>query len=418
MDIQRSTGNRKGRRRLALIGVGAAVLAMLGITAFKFGSGTRTVDADLVWSGEVTRGEFIHEVTAAGALVATDIRVVANRNDGVVERVLVHPGQVVQPQDVLLELSSSTLPDELLKMQSALEAAEADARVQRAKADDELLGLQVTLAGYEAEYNAAQYEADAKQKIYDKYRVMSELEVRNVVAQAEQRKRRLEAGKTQLARYPLTRAAQEEGAAAKLNQQRREISRLEKQIADLKVTAGFSGVVQSVDVEVGKRVTAGAQVARVVNPSSLVARVRVSERDAALVVIGQVATLETGRRTLSGKVIRVEPTVQDRLVTVDIELDGSERDGMRPDLTVTAHIEIERAADALVLDRPAALRDEQKSLRLFRLEKGGKLAKLVDVQIGRISSRHIEITRGLGAGDKVILADMSEWADQSQIAIR
>jgi multidrug efflux pump subunit AcrA (membrane-fusion protein) len=155
-----------------------------------------------------------------------------------------------------------------------------------------------------------------------------------------------------------------------------------------------------------------------VNPSSLVARVRVSERDAALVVIGQVATLETGRRTLSGKVIRVEPTVQDRLVTVDIELDGSERDGMRPDLTVTAHIEIERAADALVLDRPAALRDEQKSLRLFRLEKGGKLAKLVDVQIGRISSRHIEITRGLGAGDKVILADMSEWADQSQIAIR
>ena len=393
----------------------SAILVLVGV-AFRVAGRPAGVEADLAWSGEVKRGEFVYEVTAAGSLIAPEIRTVTNRSVGVVERVPVLPGHVVAADDVLVELSSPTLGDELQKARSALDGAEADYRLQRVNAENEYLNQQVTLAGIESEFTTAQFEADAKKKLAAS-RIVSELDMRSAVLKAEQQKRRLDAARAQVERQPKTRAAQEAAATARLRQQRRDVSRLQKQIDDLKVRAGFAGVVQTVDVEVGKRIDVGTQIARVVNPQNLIARVKVSERDAALVQVGQETRLEMGRRTITGKVTRVEPTVQDRLVTVDVALNGDDRTGLRPDLSVTARIEIARVADTLVLDRPAALPDDQTHVRLFRMEGGGH-ARRTEVEIGRMSARQVEIVRGLKAGDKVILADMTEWADEPEIRIR
>ena len=417
MDVQRSGVRKRKYTRQLQAGAATVVVLVLGWLAFSLTGRPPAVDAELVWSGEVKRGEFIHEVTGAGTLVALEIRTVTNRSDGVVERVLVLPGHQVGANDVLVELSSSTLPDDLAKARAALDQAEAQDKLDHAKAEDDYLNQQVQVAGIESDYTAAKYELDAQKKL-EGLHVVSDLEMKKSEMQAEQQKRRLDAARAQLERYPATRKAQDAAAAAKLSQQRREVARLAQQIADLKVRAGFAGVVQTVDVEAGKRVATGTQIARVVNPGNLIARVKVSERDAALVQVGQAARLEMGRQTLTGKVTRVEPTVQDRLVTMDIELDGKDHEGLRPDLSVTARIEIARVPDTLVVDRPAALRDDQDKMKLFLLEGGGSRARSVEVQIGRKSARAIEIVRGFEAGDRVILADMTEWADEPEIRIR
>lgn len=416
MDIQRPGGRQRRHRKLVL--AAAVGVAALLLVAFAFAVAGRPpgVDGSLVWSGEVQQAGFIHEITAAGSLYAPELRSVTNRSEGIVELVHVLPGHVVQPDDVLLELSSTTLRDELLKTRSSLDAAEAEEQLRQAKAEEEFLNLQVNLAGIETDYKDAQFQNEAQQKLLE-VSATSELEVRRAAMRVEQEKRRFDAARAQFEHYPRTRAAQDAAATAKLTQQRRDVARLEEQVADLKVRAGLSGVVQSVQVEAGKRVGAGTEVARIVNAGNLIARVRVSERDAALVEVGQPARLEIGRQTLQGTVTRVEPTVQDRLVVVDIALDGEGHQGLRPDLSVTARIEIARVADALVLDRPAALRDDAKSVRLFRMD-GNDRATRVDVEVGRLSTRQIEIRSGLKAGDRVILADMTEWAEEPRIRIR
>src|SRR5262245_28067619 len=158
MDVQRSGVRKRQYRRHLLVGAAGLGLLLLGWAAFSLAGRAPGLDAALVWSGEVKSGEFIHEVTAAGALTAPEIRTVTNRSDGIVERVLVLAGQVVHPQDVLVELSSTTLPNELLKARSALDAAESDVRLERAKADDDYLNQQANFAGIEADYKTAQFE--------------------------------------------------------------------------------------------------------------------------------------------------------------------------------------------------------------------------------------------------------------------
>lgn len=419
MDIQRS-GARERRqvKRTVVIAAAAIGALLLAVSAVSVARRPPGVDAALIWSAEARAGEFIHEVTAAGSLYAPEVRSVTNRSDGIVEAVHVLPGHAVGPDDLLLELSSVTLVDELQKAQSALAAAEAEELLRQAKAEEELLNLQVTVAGVEADLKDAEFQNEAQQRLLD-VRATSELDVRRAATKVEQERRRYEAARAQLNHYPKMRAAQDASALAKLSQQRRDVARMREQVAELKVRAGFSGVVQNVEVQAGKRLAAGTEVARIVNADNLIARVGVSERDAALVQVGQPARLEMGRKTLNGQVTRVEPAVnQQRLVTVDIALEGEGHDGLRPDLSVTARIEISRVPDTLVLERPAALREDTKSVRLFRVNPDGDRARRVDVTIARTSPKQVEIASGLEAGDRVIIADMTDWMDEPLIRIR
>jgi multidrug efflux pump subunit AcrA (membrane-fusion protein) len=176
--------------------------------------------------------------------------------------------------------------------------------------------------------------------------------------------------------------------------------------------------VQEIEPKEGERLSAGSEVAKIVNPDNLIARVRVSERDAQRVEIGQLVRLEMAREVLEGRVTRIDPTVRERLVAVDVELVGEPRRELRPDTSVTARIVLERVPDTVLLDRPTGLRDEQETVELFRLIDGGKRAERVTVEVGRASSQEVEILSGLKPGDEVILADMSDVADEPVVRIR
>ncbi|HUF73766.1 MAG TPA: HlyD family efflux transporter periplasmic adaptor subunit [Gammaproteobacteria bacterium] len=414
MDIQRPATNKRRNRRIA--GIGAAVLALVALTVLAVSLARRPpgVDGDALWSARVTQGEFVHEVSANGTLVAPEIRAITNRSDGVVERIVVLPGHVVEPDDVLVELSSPQIQNDLEDVGFELEAAEAEERLRQAQGEDKLLDMRASMASAEAEYTSARLESDAKAALGDD---ASALEIEQARIRAEQLLERLEAERAKLARQPETRAAEDAAAEAKLAQQRQKVMRLQRQADDLFVRAGMSGVVQEINVEAGERASAGTDIARIVNPRLLIARVRVSERDEPRVEIGQPVRLEIGRETLEGRVSRIDPTVRDRLVTLDVELVGEPKTALRPDTSVTARIELDRVPDTLLLDRPVQLRDEDETVALFRRIDGDR-AERVTVAVGRASPRQIEIVDGLEPGDDVILADMSEWVDEPLVRIR
>src|SRR5690606_42150976 len=125
-------------------------------------------------------------------------------------------------------------------------------------------------------------------------------------------------GGAHLASYAGYRNAQGAARRSKVSQLRDKVARLETRVTDLAVRAGMHGVVQEVDAKEGERLSAGHAVARIVNPDRLIARIGVSERDAALVENGLPVRLELGRDVVAGHVTRIDPTVRDRLVTVDV----------------------------------------------------------------------------------------------------
>jgi HlyD family secretion protein len=191
----------------------------------------------------------------------------------------------------------------------------------------------------------------------------------------------------------------------------------QSKLARLNVRAGIHGVLQQMEVEVGQLVTPGTILARVVDPKRLKAELRISETQAKDVMIGQRATIDTRSEILEGEVIRVDPTVLNGTVTIDVRLAGELPAYLRPDLSVDGRVILDHREDVLKVSRPVyAQRDS--TISLFKMEPDGIHASRARVSIGQTSVNEIEILDGLQAGDQVILSDMSAWDDYDRIRLQ
>ncbi len=120
---------------------------------------------------------------------------------------------------------------------------------------------------------------------------------------------------------------------------------------------------------------------------------------------------------MAGHVTRINPAVQNGTVTVDITFDQPPPPGARADQSVEGTIEIGRAADTLYVERPA-LAIDNATIGIFRIPPGSDEAVRVPVDFGAGSANQIEIRRGLAAGDRVILSDMSQWQATDRVRLR
>jgi HlyD family secretion protein len=157
--------------------------------------------------------------------------------------------------------------------------------------------------------------------------------------------------------------------------------------------------------------------ARVAEPTRLEAEVRVPATRARDVRTGLAVSVDTRNGLVGGTVTRVDPSVREGTVTVEVRLDGDLPEGARPDLAVDGTIEIERLDDVLYVGRPVQSQ-ERATVGLYRLEPDGDHAHRVQVELGRASVDTIEILRGLEEGDQVILSDSSRWDDHDRIRLR
>jgi RND family efflux transporter MFP subunit len=198
-------------------------------------------------------------------------------------------------------------------------------------------------------------------------------------------------------------------------EQLRALSALRKKRLDsLKVRAGINGVLQEVPVQVGQRVTPGANLARVAEPGKLKAELRVPETQAKDIQIGQPAQIDTHNGLIKGEVMRVDPAVQNGTVTVDVKLLDELPRGARPELSVDGTINLDELKNVLYVGRPAT-GTERTTVTMFKLDPDGKGAARVQVQLGRSSVNAIEIINGLKEGDQVVLSDMSRFETADRV---
>lgn len=117
-----------------------------------------------------------------------------------------------------------------------------------------------------------------------------------------------------------------------------------------------------------------------------------------------------------GKVIRIDPSVQNGTRTVDVALIGELPPGAVPDLSVDGTIDLERLANVLLVGRPVS-GQEKSTVGMFKLQSDGKTASRVQVTLGRSSVNTVEILDGLKDGEQVILSDMSRWDQYNRIRL-
>jgi HlyD family secretion protein len=179
----------------------------------------------------------------------------------------------------------------------------------------------------------------------------------------------------------------------------------EDDLAHMRVTAPYDGVIAQRLVEVGESVIPGQPVIEIVAPDSLYVSARIDEVDIGRVRSGLPArvTLDPYRgETWSGRVSRVFPVVDDRLeqnrtLTVEVDIDlAPGRPQPLPGTSADIVIVLDRREDVLRVPTFAVI----EGRRVLIIENGKAVAR--DVGVGLRNWEWIEIVSGLDAGTAVI----------------
>jgi HlyD family secretion protein len=407
VDIARPDQRRKKRIRQAswaTASLVAILLITLGVSRLK--PAAPSVDRATVWVDTVKRGPMVRQVRGTGTLVPEDTRWIPALTDGRVERIVLRPGAVVEARSVILELSNPELEQGAIDAELQLKGAEAVLTNRRVELQSQLLTQRASAATVESEYRQARLQAEADAELA-KDGLTSTLTMKISASRADDLEHRWKIEQQRL-------AMAEQALRSQLAVQEAEVDRLRTvhqlrrtQLDNLRVRAGFAGVLQAVPVEVGARVAPGTNLARVADPARLKAELRIAETQAKDIAIGQVAAVDTRNGVVEGRVARIDPAATAGTVTVDIELLGTLPRGARPDLTVDGTVELERLDNVVYVGRPA-FGQEQSTVGLFKLDQQGG-AERTQVRLGRSSVNTIEILEGLAPGDQVVLSDMSAW---------
>ena len=418
MDIKRPPKSKlkKKIRTALMIVVGLAAIGGITYGLTKLKPAAPPLDPSTAVIDTVKRGEMVRDVRGNGTLVPQVTRWVPAPADGRVENILLQAGVEVSPETVIVELSNPQLEQQATDAEFQVKAAEADEQNLRVKLESDTMTQKAAIATINAQYSQAKLQLDADEGLA-KQGYLPELQLKISRVAVQDLANRLKVDQERLAVNSKSTNAQLNAAASRLNQLRAMSKLRRDQVDALKVRAGTAGVLQQVSVQVGQQVTPGLNIARVADPASLKAVLRVAETQIKDVRVGQPVLVDTRNGVIQGTVARIDPAAREGTFDVDASLIGPLPPSARPDLSVDGTIELERLKDVLKVGRPAFGQANQ-TIGMFVLTPDGSEAVRTKVTLGRNSVSTVEILDGLKEGDKVIISDTSALDSYNRIRLR
>ncbi len=407
VDIARPSQARKKRIRRILY-ISAAGVVVLGISygVSRLKPAAPTVDRAVVWIDTVKRGDFTRQVRGSGVLTPEDIRWIPAQTKGRVEDIVLRPGAQVKPDTIILILDDPDVKQGVRDAELGYQAAKAAYDNRKADLQSALLAQEAATATVESQYKQAALELEANEQLA-KDGLVSDLQLKQKRSAADDLKNRFAAEQNRL---KITREGMTQQIApqeADVNQKKAAWDLKRKQLEDMKVKAGMSGILQLVPVERGQQVGPGDKLARVADPTNLKAELRIAETQTKDIHLGQYAEVDTRNGIVKGHVSRIDPASSGGTVGVDVIMDGPLPPGSRPDLSVDGTIELQKLVNVVSVGRPA-FGQENSTVTIFKVQPNGE-ATATKVKLGVASVNTIQVLEGLNPGDQVILSDMSQY---------
>jgi HlyD family secretion protein len=385
------------RRRGFLIGAPLAAIAVVLATLPMRGGNTASHT-----EVPVVLGPLEAPVSGFGTLIPRVERLYSAPATARVEAVEVQAGTEVREGQSLLQL-----------VDADLEKAVADARAAVVREELTLEELALTqkldASGQKRALAAAEGRAEVAKREQEAQRELASAGITSGIQELRaERDLRLATLDEEAARETLEISRSVQQGRLRLQQRaleaaRDELRRTQTRLETLHVRATFAGTVAQVLVRPGETVASGADLVRVVRSNDLVAQVRVPQSKADGVAVGAPARLTVLGREIPARVLRLDPTVQDGLVAVELDPQGGLPADVRLGQSVSAVIENRQIREVLQVENVLKAVPNQ-ALDLQVVTREGAVEKR-KVLFGATSGSAIEVLSGAREHEKLLMGD-------------
>ena len=192
---------------------------------------------------------------------------------------------------------------------------------------------------------------------------------------------------------------------------------MRKKVGDLIVRAPVDGQLTSLDAEVGQSKNKGERLGQIDVLSGYKVRVDVDEHYISRVFIGLMAETSFAGKDYKLKINKVYTQVNNGRFQVDMQFVDAVPEGIRRGQTMQIRLALSDETQALLLAK-GGFYQQTGGNWVFKLDKDGKTAYKVDVQLGRQNPDYYEVLSGLQPGDKVVTSSYENYGNMQELVLK
>jgi len=401
------------RKRSVQVAGGAAVL-ILGALAWllnEWSDMKSTVSAQRIRVATVSKGHFIRDAAAQGTVIAAVNPTLFATAPGTISYV-VRAGDAVRKGQPLATLDSPALRNEYDREHATLDSLDAALARQEIEIRRQILQSRQQADLAKVAITAAEREKGRAQTAWDE-RVISERDYRRATDDLDTAKLNYDHATANAGLDRDSLALELRTKRLERDRQRLTVENLARRVDELTVRSPVDGMVANLGQSEKARVAESAPLVTVVDLTAFELEFQVAETYAGDIKAGMMADITLDGRKYAGTVTAISPEVRQSQVTGRVKFNDAQPPGLRQNQRASVRIVLDERNDVLKFERGSSIDEATRSLFVLR----GDRAVRVPVELGAASVAEIEVTRGLAAGDKVILSDMRDFDAVDVVAV-
>jgi len=194
-----------------------------------------------------------------------------------------------------------------------------------------------------------------------------------------------------------------------------DLNGLQRKLNLANIVATRAGVVTYVNKNIGANVTEGQSLARIADLSSFKVQGSISDNSIDQLRNGIPVIVLINDTQMRGHVTNVSPSIQNSIITFDIQLDERNNQALRPNMKVDVYLVTATHSHVMMVANGAAFKGA--NMQEIFVVNSGKAYKRT-VHIGLSNFDFVEIKDGVKPGDVVITSDMSGYKNTDEVSIK
>lgn len=403
------------QRKRKNIWIGLLILALLLVAVWAtriFITGS--IKASEINTARVETGNIENTLTATGEVLPEFEEVISSPINASVKSAVLDAGAKVKAGQSILILDKSASENEFNKIKFQLESKRNEIRKLKLDLDKSFFDIKSNNDIKQLRISSLQDAVENAKRLYKAgggtRETIEQAELNLKVALLE--KKQLE---NEIRSKQQTMQVEEKEAEIAAEIQQNDLTELERKLKLANVVATRAGVITYVNKNIGATVKEGETLARIADLSSFKVKGTISDTYLDQLHNGMPVIVKVGETQLRGQVVNVYPSVQNGIVTFDVQLDERNNNQLRPNMKVdvypvtSAHSQVTRISNGPAFRGPS-------EMDVF-VVKGNK-AERRRIHTGFSNFDYVEIKDGLKPGEQVITSDMSEYKNAKELTIK
>jgi HlyD family secretion protein len=403
--------HKKRKRIYVLITVLLVLLICIWLVRFSFAS---TIKASAFTTSTVEIGSIENTLSASGQILPEFEEVITSPISASIRDVIMDAGSQVKAGQAILTLDKTATQTEYEKQKFQLESKRNSIQQLKVELDKSFYDIQSNNDIKQLRINSLKAAVEDAKRLYKagggtKEDVEQE-ELNLKVAELE--KKQLE-NEIKAKQKIMQLEIRESEIATAI--QKNDLNALQRKLQMADIVANHAGVITWVNKNIGASIQEGESLARVADLSSFKATGTISDSYLDQLHNSMPVIIRANDVQLRGIISNIYPSVQNGVVSFDIQFNDRNSKQLRPDMKVDVYVITSANDHAMrVANGPAFKGASTQDIFVLKGDK----AERRKVHIGMSNFDYVEIKDKVKPGEVVITSDMSDYKNAKEINIK